>query len=111
MQTVLFISPVTLGDEVQIRQIHELFPIEALAESETVVRLEAFVGSGFYALKLGMADGDFQEQFRAFITLPEMQTFFDALRPHVESLPLPEDQTAALLLAGPIIAWEQGMRA
>lgn len=111
MQTVLFISPVTLGDEVQIRQTHDLLPTEAIAQSESVERIQAFVGSGFYALELAFAEGDFQERFRTFVSLPEVQTFFDALRPYVQSLPFPDDETADVLLASPIVYWEQGLQA
>jgi hypothetical protein len=110
MQTVLLISPVTLGDEVQIRQIHDSLPAEAIAQSGSVENLQAFVGSGFYALQLAFAAGDFQEQFRTFVSLPEVQTFFDALRPYVQSLPFPEDETADLLLASPVTYWEQGLQ-
>ncbi len=111
MQNVLFISPVTLGDEVQIRRVHELLPTEAIAQSESVEHIQAFVGSGFYALELAFADGDFQERFRTFVSLPDVQTFFDALRPYVKSLPFPEDETADVLLASPVLYWEQGLQA
>ena len=110
MQTVLFVSPVTLGDEVQIRQVHEILPTEAIAQSESIERMQAFVGSGFYALELAFADGDFQERYRTFVSLPEVQTFFDALRPYVQSLPFPDDETAEVLLASPIVYWEQGLQ-
>ncbi len=50
MQTVLFVSSMTLGSEIDVRQIHERIPVEALANGSAVDRVAAFIGGGFYAL-------------------------------------------------------------
>src|SRR5687767_14670449 len=61
MQTVLYVSPMKLGHEVQVRQIHDRFPVTALARGVGIERLVAFIGSGFYALEITVTEGDFQE--------------------------------------------------
>ena len=111
MQTILYVSSMTLGDEVQVRQIHESFPMHALESGIGVEKLTAFIGSGFYALEVEIDDeeGNFQERFHAFLRTPEVQDFFDALRSHVDELPTPESQTAELHLATPLLQWERGM--
>lgn len=110
MQTVLYISPMTLGDEVQVRQIHERFPLEGLEGIVGVERLRAFIGSGFYALEITVSDGDFQEQFHRFLDSPEVVAFFEALGAYVQNLPRPGEETAAMQLAAPILSWERGQR-
>jgi hypothetical protein len=109
MQTVLFVSPMTLGDEVQVRAIHERFPVAALARGVGVERVHAFIGSGFYALEIAVADGDFQEQFHRFLDAPEVAAFFAELGTYVHGLPQPGEETAAMPLAAPILEWELGM--
>jgi hypothetical protein len=108
MQTVLFVSPMTLGDEVQVRELHEHFPVEALQRGTGVERLRAFIGSGFYALEITVGEGDFQEQFHRFLDTPEVAAFFEALGAHVQDLPKPGEETAAMPLAAPMLAWERG---
>ena len=110
MQTVLFVSPMTLGDEVQVREIHERFPVEALDRGVGLERLRAFVGSGFYALEITVGDGDFQEQFHRFLDTPEVAAFFEALGGHVQGLPRPGEETAVMQLAAPVREWERGAR-
>src|SRR5687767_13475250 len=94
MQTVLYVSPMELGDEVAVRQAHEEFPVEALQRGIGVDRLIAFIGSGYYALELTVADGDFQANFHRFLATPEVQRLFAALRPYVRDLPAPDAKTA-----------------
>ena len=108
MQTVLFVSPMTLGDEVQVRAIHERFPVAALDRGVGVERLRAFIGSGFYAREITVGDGDFQEQFHRFLDTPEVAAFFAALGQHVRDLPRPGEETAAMPLAAPLLEWERG---
>ena len=108
MQTVLFVSPMTLGDEVQVREIHARFPVEALDRGVGLERLRAFIGSGFYALEIAVGDGDFQEQFHRFLDTPEVAGFFAALGAHVRDLPRPGEETAAMPLAAPMLEWERG---
>lgn len=111
MQTVLYVSPMTLGDEVQVRELHDTFPLEALERGTGIERLRAFIGSGFYAMEITVddGDGDFQEQFHRFLDTPEVREFLDRLRPHVQGLPEPGEGTADMPLAAPLIDWERGM--
>ena len=108
MQTVLFVSPMTLGNERQVRDLHEGFPVAALDRGTGVERLRAFIGSGFYALEITVSDGDFQEQFHRFLDTPEVAGFFAALGAHVQDLPRPGEETAAMPLAAPMLEWERG---
>jgi hypothetical protein len=108
MQTVLFVSPMTLGDEVQVREIHARFPVAALDRGAGVERLRAFIGSGFYALEITVAEGDFQKQFHRFLDTPEVAAFFEALGAYVRDLPTPGEQTASMPLAAPLLDWERG---
>ena len=108
MQTVLYVSPMKLGSEVQVRQIHERFPVEALDRGAGVGRLAAFIGSGFYALELTVDDGDFQEQFHRFLATPEIAGFFKELTAHVEHLPLTAEGTAEMPLAAQMLLWQRG---
>ena len=108
MQTVLYISPMKLGSEVQVRQIHERFPVEALERGAGVGRLVAFIGSGFYALEIAVEDGDFQEQFHRFLATPEIAGFFKDLTAHVEHLPLTAEGTADMPLAAEMLRWQRG---
>jgi hypothetical protein len=107
MQTVLYVSPMELGNEVQVREIHERLPVEALDRGAGVERLVAFIGSGFYALELTVADGDFQEQFHRFLSTPEVAAFFQELSAHVNDLPTSAEETAAMPLAAPMLYWER----
>jgi hypothetical protein len=107
MQTVLFVSPMTLGDEVQVREIHERFPAAVLDQGVGVERLSAFIGSGVYALEITVSEGDFQEQFHRFLNTPDVAAFFQALGQHVQNLPQPGEETAAMQLAAPLLQWER----
>ncbi len=107
MQTVLYVSPMELGHEVRVRAIHERFPVAALDRGTGVERLVAFIGSGFYALELTVADGDFQEQFHRFLGTPEVASFFQELSAHVSNLPIDAEGTAAMPLAAPMLVWER----
>ena len=108
MQTVLYVSAMKLGHEVQVRQIHERFPVAALAGGVGVERLVAFIGSGFYALEITVADGDFQEHFHHFLATPEVARFFTELTAHVAHLPLTAEGTADMPLATPLLRWQRG---
>jgi hypothetical protein len=107
MQTVLYVSPMELGDEVQVRTIHSRFPVAALDAGAGIERLVAYIGSGFYALEITVADGDFQEQFHRFLGTPEVARFFQELSAHVKDLPTAAEETAAMPLAAPMLYWER----
>lgn len=113
MQTLLFVSTMTLGHEVQVREIHERFPVEAFEHGVGVEQLTAFLGSGFYALQITVDDdgSDFQTRYREFVNSPDVQRFFDELRQHVDELPAPSDETGELHFAAPILQWQRGMGA
>ena len=107
MQTVLYLSPMRLGSEVAVRQIHTRFPVAALDRGVGVTRLVAFIGSGFYALEITVEDGDFQEQFHRFLATPEIADFFRELTAHVEHLPVTAEGTAAMPLATQMLQWHR----
>lgn len=107
MQTVLLVSRMKLGDEVPVREIHERFPVEALDRGVGVERLVAFIGSGLYALEITVGDGDFQERFHEFLSAPEIETLFQDLRPYVDDLPYPDQQTGDMPLAAAMLVWQR----
>ena len=106
MQTVLYVSPMELGDEVAVRAAHANFPIETLERGIGIDRLIAFIGSGMYALEITVSDGDFQENFHRFLGTPEVQQLFSALRPFVRNLPGPDAKTADLPLMTAMLLWQ-----
>ena len=108
MRTVLYVSPMKLGHEVRVRQIHDRFPVEALERGAGVGRLAAFIGSGFYALEVTVEEGDFQERFHRFLATPEVAGFFRELAAHVEHLPLTAEGTAEMPLAAQMLVWQRG---
>lgn len=110
MQTVLYVSPMTLGDEVQVRAAHESFPVETLEQGVGIERLKAFIGSGFYALEITVADGDFQEQFHRFLGTPEVVAFLDQLRPYIQGLPTPDEGTADMPLGTQMLEWARAVQ-
>lgn len=106
MQTVLYVSRMTTGDEVEVRKIQQAFPVDVLDRGIGVDRMVAFIGSGLYALEITVADGDFQEQFHRFLATPEVRSLFDRLSPHVESLPMMNQQTADMPLMAAAMLWQ-----
>lgn len=108
MQELLFVSTMTLGDEVQVRALHDDFPYGVLGPDAGVERVRAFIGSGFYVLEITLQDGDVQEQLHRFLAVPEVDRFFGSLRAHVQTLPRPDQGTADMPLAAPLIDWRLG---
>ena len=106
MQTVLHVSRIDVGHEVAVREAHAQFPTEALQRGLGIERLVVFIGSGFYALEITVADGDFQAQFHRFIGAPEVQALFAAIAPYVHDLPSPNAKTADLPLATAMLLWQ-----
>lgn len=107
MQTVLYVSPMRTGHEVEVRRIHEGITLDALEAGVGVERLVAFIGSGLYALEITVGSGDFQEQFHRFLRTPVVQDLFTQLRPYVEDLPEPDEDTADMPLAAPMLVWRR----
>jgi hypothetical protein len=97
----------TVGDELDVRRIHERFPLETLESGAGVERLVAFIGSGLYALEITVGDGDFQSQFHRFLSAPPVREFFRELSRHVEHVPLVEETTAAMPLATAMMLWQR----
>ena len=108
MQELLFVSPMTLGDEVRVRALHVDFPVAALGPDAGVERVRAFIGSGIYALEITFQDGDVQERLHHFLSIPEVDRFFETLRAHVQTLPRPDQGTASMPLAAPLLDWRLG---
>ncbi len=108
MPSVLYISPMKLGSEVRVRQIHDRFPVEALERGAGVGRLAAFIGSGLDVLEVTVEEGDVQERFHRFLATPEVAGFFKELTAHVERLPLTAEGTAAMPLAAQMLLWQRG---
>lgn len=106
MQTVLYVSKMTTGNEVEVRKIQSAFPVDVLDRGIGVDRMVAFIGSGLYALEITVADGDFQEQFYHFLGTPEVRSLFDRLRPYVESLPSADQHTADMPLMAAAMLWQ-----
>ncbi|HEY7030152.1 MAG TPA: hypothetical protein VH482_02435 [Thermomicrobiales bacterium] len=107
MQTVLYVSPMRTGDEVEVRRIHERFPLASLEEGVGVERLVAFIGSGLYALEITVGSGDFQELFHRFLRVAAVQELFTQLKPFVQDLPTPDEDTADMPLAAPMLVWRR----
>src|SRR5262249_55112353 len=107
MQTVLYVSPMRIGDEVDVRRIHESLPFDALEDGVGIERLVAFIGSGLYALEITVGNGDFQEQFHRFLRTPAVQEFFSRLTPFVETVLAPDRETGDLPLLAPILVWRR----
>ena len=106
MQTVLYVSPMSVGDEISVREAHERFPASVLQHGIGIERLIVFIGSGQYALEITVSDGNFQENFHRFLRTPEVQELFAALRPHVQHLPDPDTHTADMPLATAMLFWQ-----
>lgn len=106
MQTVLLVGKMETGRELEVRHIHENFPVETLAGGIGIERLVAFIGSGIYALELTAADGYFQENFHRFLSNPDIRELFEELGEIVEGLPGPDTLTADMPLAAAMMIWQ-----
>lgn len=107
MQTVLYVGRMQTGDELEVRRVHDDFPVEALERGTGVERVVIFIGSGLYALEVTVGDGDFQDNFHKFLTSPEVQALFTALRPYVHDLPAADQTTAEMPLATAMLLWQR----
>lgn len=107
MQTVLYVAQMDTGSEVPVREVHDRFPLdEALAAGIGVERLVTFIGSGYYALEITVADGDFQENLHRFLAAPRVRDLFVALSPYARGLPTPDTRTAEMPLATAMLLWQ-----
>jgi len=109
MQTVLHVSSMDLGSEVAVREVHDRFPLDkVLAGGIGVERLVIFIGSGYYALEITVADGNFQDNLERFLTNRTVRELFSSLAPYVNNLPQPNQGTAEMPLATAMLLWQRG---
>lgn len=85
---LLLIGNVQTGQEDAVIEAHQRLPAEASGEAG-IASVEAFVGSGHYALLLEIDTDDAQDALETFLNDPRMQTFLAALNPLVSGFPSP----------------------
>jgi hypothetical protein len=86
---LLLVGKVRPGREQAVREEQTRFPIDAAAETG-VDAVEAFIGSGFYALVFESASHDMQQTLTSCFNDDRIKAFFAELAPDVEGLPGPE---------------------
>lgn len=98
---LLMIGRIQPGREQQLLDAHGRLPSEIAAKAGIDV-IEAFVGSGHYALLLEIEGENAQEALATYFNDPQVREFHDALRPLVSGLPGPDWRYVATdLLAQP----------
>jgi hypothetical protein len=85
---LLLVGRVKPGAEPALRRVQAGFPREAATEAG-IEAVEAFIGSGTYAVQLEISCGDVQEVLAAFLNDPRVRAFRDQLEPVTEGLPGP----------------------
>jgi hypothetical protein len=88
---LLLIGHVKPGAETSLREIQMAFPFAAAAEAG-ISAVEAYIGSGYYAVELEIEGDDTQANLAAFFSDPRVREFRDRLESVVENLPGPEFQ-------------------
>jgi hypothetical protein len=88
---LLMIGRMDLGHELAILEAQLHYPAEVAVEAGIEV-VEAFVGSGYYALLLEIDGEDAQEALEKYLNDPRIRAFHGSLRPFVEGLPGPDWQ-------------------
>ena len=83
---LLLVGRVKPGAERALREVQAGFPLDAAAEAG-IDAVEAFVGSGQYAVQLEIGRDDVQEVLAAFLNDPRVREFRDRLEPVTEGLP------------------------
>lgn len=83
---LLLIGRVKMGAEPALRQVQAEFPLDAATEAG-IDAVEAFIGSGQYAVQLEIGRGDVQQVLAAFLNDPRVRAFRDKLEPVTEGLP------------------------
>jgi hypothetical protein len=86
---LLLIGRVKRGAEPALREVHAQFPYAAAAEAG-IDAVEAFLGSGHYAVQLEIGRNDVQPVLAAFFNDPRVRAFRDQLAPVTEGLPGPD---------------------
>lgn len=90
---LLLIGRVQPGHETDVLEAHERLPY-AVTGTAGIDAVEAFVGSGYYALLLEIDTDDAQEALASFLNDANVQEFYASLQPFVTGLPGPEWQYA-----------------
>ena len=75
---VAYVSPIAQNAESQVRQAHDRFPQEVLADVGAR-EISVFIGNGYYVMVFDFMDGDFQTQFARFTGHPAVREFFNGL--------------------------------
>ena len=88
---LLLVGRVKPGAEPALRRVQAGCPREAATEAG-IDAVEAFVGSGTYAVQLEINRGDVQQGLAAFLNDPRVRAFRDQLEPVTEGLPGPDYQ-------------------
>jgi hypothetical protein len=83
---LLLVGRVKKGAEPALRQVQAEFPLDAAAEAG-IDAVEAFIGSGQYAVQLEIGRNDVQQVLAAFLNDPRVRAFRDKLEPVTEGLP------------------------
>jgi hypothetical protein len=88
---LLLIGRVKPGAEAALRETQARFPHDAAIEAG-IEAIEAFVGSGHYAVGLEIGADDVQHVLATFFNDRRVREFRNALEPMVDGLPGPEYQ-------------------
>ena len=83
---LLLVGRVKPGAEPALRRVQAGFPREAATEAG-IDAVEAFIGSGTYAVQLEISRGDVQQVLATFLNDPRVRAFRDQLEPVTEGLP------------------------
>ena len=86
---LLMIGRMLPGQESDVLAAHERLPF-GVAAAAGIDAIEAFVGSGHYAMLLEIDADNAQESLAAYFNDPQVREFHAELRPLVSGLPIPE---------------------
>lgn len=86
---LLLVGQVNAGDEGRVREAQARFPTDAAADAG-IVAVEAFIGSGYYAIELEIDADDVQDILAAYFNDPRVRAFHASLEPVVSGLPRPD---------------------
>ena len=83
---LLLVGRVRPGAEAAVREAQAHFPADAAARVG-IGAVEAFIGSGYYAMTLEVDDDDVQTVLSAWFNDPAVREFHTSLQPMTEGLP------------------------
>jgi hypothetical protein len=86
---LLLVGRVKPGAEPALRRVQAAFPRDA-ATAAGIDAVEAFIGSGMYAVQLEIGHKDVQQVLTRFLNDPRVRAFRDQLEPVTEGLPGPD---------------------